>query len=366
MRRVAILLVTLLLFGGVAAAGDYETVLFTDDLQIDFRMKGWEFSRVEGETIVIDFKYNLTLANDAYNKSTITGFDLLLRNDTHVITRKELQTLTVHRGSWTAAQDRFRVTAKPEEINQMAFRANHTATLWDGEKVERQVQSRRRFELEVTNQTILGFTTNASEVYRDGRIFVDSDTSNVFQLSVEGTRLTNGDAGRFYGWVPVPDDLRPGNNSVEYVLTTARGQRFVETLSYVVVNRAPQFEATYRESIEEGQTLGVTVFGVDDTRVTNVSVRFRDRVQWNTSTSSPSFDLRTAELPNGTYTFHVTVVDGEGANTTGNRSFRITAPRPDRQDGEDGTGKGPDYSEMGVVEGIITFFKGFIGFLLPS
>lgn len=359
MKRWGVLLVLLLVSSGVGAAGDYETVLFTDDLQIDFRMSGWEFSRLKGAEIFIDLKYNVSLVNDAYNRTTVTGFDLLLRNDTHVIDRRALETFTVEQGGWAVGFDTFTVGAQPDAITDMAFRANHTALHFGGQQVNRSVKSRQSFELDVTNQSIRSFTTNATTVYRDDPIFVDANTSNVYELSANGNPLVRGDAGRFYGWIPVSTDLETGNNTVQYVLETARGQRFVRELSYTVVNRAPQFRIEYSKSIPQGEDLAVRVFAVDDTGVANVSVAFRGREQWNTS-SPATFTLETGTLPNGTYTYDVAATDVEGAETEDNRSFRIAAPRPDA----DGDGPDTDYSELTILEGILTFFQGFIDFLL--
>lgn len=378
-RAVGVVLVAVVVLGvsGVVAADSFATVLYTDSLTEDFKISGWVVGRLDADTVVVDIEYELDLTNDAYNKSEVTGFRLLLVNSSSVVASTDIDTFDIKDNQTVSNDVRITTQASPDSITRVRFRLNHTATLANGQTTDRAVSGSFPLEIRTSNQS-LEYVEIQPNVTRGSNATVSVSTSRIVQMHMDGTPMQRGDAGMFYGNISIPDTSELGNRTFVLNLTTGRGEAFLQRVTTAVLNRPPTVNIVHPENTMAGNNLPVQVNVEDDTGVENIMVTFQNQTL---ADASGEFVLPTADLSPGGYQFTATAVDEEGASTTMEGLFVVTAEAP--QDtaepgvGGDGNGdtgengEGPangesQYSEnasvlISVVNAIREFFAGLLG-----
>ncbi len=339
MRKLALGVILLGLTGTVAGA-TYDTVLYTDDPTADLRMYGEVWPSYEADSVDIILTYSLELENDAFNGTKVTGFDVLVRNTTGTVLRHEVDIagLDIEDGSVEGYTD-FKAPVPPDDVTELEFRMNHTAVLADGSTAERRLEGSIDPQLRPPNRTLDTFRTNATAVYRDQRIWVKGNASNILSLTVAGTTV-DVDVSRFAGQVPVPDDIGTGRQDVTFMIESSAGDIFRRNVTLDIINRPPRLNLSVPREVSQGGEVRAGFDVIDDTGI----ARYEATLANATYTSNSSgIAIPTGDLNTGVYNITASVRDHDGAVVRDSVLFEVTGQQ--RGDGDGGETDGGEDGE---------------------
>ncbi len=353
MRRAVpfILLVVVACFvPGVAGIENFDTVLYTDELTEDFEVSGWAVGRIAVDTVTIDMEYSMELVNDAYN-TTDVAMDVLLTNESGTMAAESFD-FTLERNDTHTDDFRITATASPAQIDRVEFRANHTATLADGQTTDRSVQGGFDIEVVPGDQEIEWVNADPVDVYRGTNATYVVSTSNIAEITVNNESLEQGEAGRFHGEIRVPSTLPAGNETWPVNLTTGRGTVFLQEVEVRVLNNPPSVSVNVPDEAQVGVDVPVQVDVSDDRTVADTTVTFQNET---VSGDGGTYALPTSSLSAGTYQFNVSATDNDGAMEWTSGTVTV-AENPDQS--TDGNGEtnggsngGPGNQQNGQQEG---------------
>lgn len=342
-------------------ADPYRTVLYTDDLKEDFDISGWAVGSETSETeIGVSMRVDLELINDNYNRTTVEDFKIFVDGPNGTVAVKELDTWNLELESPKTRYVSISAEARPADADEIRFRANHTATLRDGELVDRSVKGRIDLYFSEINETIVSFSTNMSEVQRGSKLYVEGEARRINRVNLTGEWVAVDVNGSFSDWVTVPEDVETGPETLEIVVRTGRGNVFVEPVEVNILNSPPTLEVAYPEEVETGSDLRVDVTAEDDSEVVQTKLVFGEAEIIN---ESGVFYLPVKDLVEGTYSFEAVVRDDEGAEAVSTHNFSIKDAVETGETGEQAGEEGGD-DEMPDSIPIFRSIRNFISGLI--
>lgn len=369
MERPLVVALIVLALTAAGAAAPYQTILYTDDLSEDFGISGEVWSQqLESGDIGVTVTYDLTLTNDAYNRTRLTAFRVGIRNSTAVLASTTEDTFSIDHGQTKGGYVDLTIPTAAEDGREVFFQVNHSAVVASGERVIRRVHGDVSYSYESQNGTIRTIATNASTVERGDRIFINGTAELVRQFTVQGQTL-DVSGSDFSGWIPVPTDLALGPQEVTYTFETATGHRIIRSFNLTVQNQPPQLSVDPPSEVEQNATFTVPYTVSDDTPPVTVTLS-----GINGTVGNDSIEAYANKLDRGLRRFNVTATDQDGASTTVRTNVTIVVPGADGdpQDGE-GTGEGEGEQDdeqdsqptsIPIIGAIREFFVGLIQALL--
>lgn len=364
MRKLAFGILLLAMTGAVAGA-TYDTVLYTDDPTADLRMYGEVWPDYQADSVDIVLTYSFVLQNDAFNGTKVTGFDVIVRNETGEVLRHavDITGLDIEDSPVEGYTD-FNAPVPPEEVTELAFRINHSAVLQDGSTAERRLEGGIDPELRPPNRTLDTFRTNATEAYRDDRIWVMGNASNILSLEVADTTMAV-DISRFAGRVPVPDDVGTGRQDVMFMIESSAGDIFRRNLTLDILNPPPQLNLSVPQEVSQGSDVQVGFDAIDDTGIARYEVTLANE----TYTSNTSgIAIPTGNMTTGVYNITASVTDHDGAVARDSVLFELTTAGSDGNgDGEADDGETDDEeTDQPSRLPLIGAFRDFVNSLIRS
>jgi hypothetical protein len=267
-------------------------------------------------------KIKLGLVNDQYNLTDIESFEILIKGDEVLVSKKpdKIQGTSMNdteTPEWLVSMD---VDAAPSEVEEMRFEATHNAFIKDaGERTRRNVSGSTDVSVQIPEENVTSFSTNASEIRRGKKLFVAGKVDKINRLNVSGVSATM-EGQNFSAWVEVPLDLSKGRQQLDFTIRTGRGNTFRRSLTINVLNNPPTLTVDYPETLQRGDNFTLQADAQDDRAVQAITWTFNgDKIPFKGNTTS----MNISDLSPGTYNFTVTASDDEGGKRTVNGSFRV-------------------------------------------
>ncbi len=341
---VLVILVCLLVFPAAAGIEYFDSSLYTDDFSKDIHVHGWARGDANpDDTVSIVMELNLEIATDAHNSTTFNWFKVqALDPDDQVIANRSIDVPDLTYGEEEMKTYELDYPAIPDQVHELRFLANHSPVLRGGGRITRKVQTVVTTDFVEVNQSLETFRTNATEAYRDQKIFVNGSVEDVEAINVSGTQLQV-EGERFKGWIPLRrqyQSLDTGRQNLTYRITTTRGNVFGRHLTVRVLNRPPSMHVGFDGRVVKGEPVEISVDADDDTGIQDIVLTFQGEERRN---RSGEFTINTSRLDYGRHRFNVTVTDVEGKTVKEQHGFNVQIRTGSQgEEGNEGEASGED------------------------
>jgi len=338
MRKTALMLLGLVALTGIGAAAPYSINLLSPTAETHLTMQGrLSAQQVSAGSSEVAFTYTMRIPDSApINRSQmdVWRFGAVAANETYTT---DIDTVTLDQNATSSGHVVIPVEHDVTAISRVFVAVNHTAT-YESSGAQPDVSVRQSFPVsfEPQDQSIDAFRTNATNVTRGERIYVNGTVTNINSMNISGTvhRLSS---SRFELWLPVPTDREPGQQDLSVSIETETGEVFVRQLPVTVQNRVPELTVSPPAEVEQNTTFTAPYTVEDDTPGHNVTVSGIDA-----TVNEDSIEAYPNKIARGIHRFNVTVQDRDGASTTTRTNVTIVVPGADNQQDGDGNGDGDE------------------------